>query len=104
MAQKHTPGPWLKNITKRFIEMDGLAITDSKSRLICTVSHNLAEIGLDEYVANANVVYAAPDLLEALEELRTVYLFNQSKTQAKNNHINETLLKVDAAIKKAKNE
>ena len=43
-------------------------------------------------------------LIEALKELREKYLFNQTKAQAKNNHIDETLQKVELAINNAENK
>lgn len=66
---KHTKAPWLMNTTKRFMDNKGLAITDSDSILICEVSHNLAELSISEYKANAKLITTAPDLLEMLNSL-----------------------------------
>jgi hypothetical protein len=46
-----------------------------------------------------NLEESKNNLLEALIELRKKYLFNQSKTQAKNNHLDETLIKVENEIR-----
>jgi len=61
-----TPGPWLLNTTKKFIERlpNMLCVTDQKDRVICGVSHDLTEVSIDEYTANACLIQAAPDLLE----------------------------------------
>ena len=66
---KHTKAPWFMNTTKRFMDNKGLAITDEKNRLICEVSHDLAELTLTEYKANAKLILAAPDLLRNLNSL-----------------------------------
>ncbi len=57
MTAKHTPGPW---------EVDHDAIYCAESGDI------IAEIDFarDEYSANARLIAASPDLLEALEEAR----------------------------------
>ena len=60
---KHTKAPWLMNTTKRFMDNKGLAITDSDSILICEVSHDLSQLSIREYEANAKLIVAAPDLL-----------------------------------------
>ena len=41
---------------------------------------------------------ASPQLFNALMELRITYLFNQTKGQRKNNHLNETLQQVNNAL------
>lgn len=65
---KHTKAPWLMNTTKRFMDNKGLAITDSDSILICEVSHDLGQLSLKEYEANAKLIVAAPEMLEAMQE------------------------------------
>lgn len=62
----HTQGNWTMNVTEKFMNNEGLAITDLKGKLICNVSHDLTELKLNEYVANAKLIRAAPELLEAL--------------------------------------
>lgn len=70
MEKKHTPGPWVMNIKDKFVELkNGLAITDLNDLLVCTVSHNLEEISMREYLANASLITAAPALLAAVELL-----------------------------------
>jgi len=67
MKTEFTKGKWFMNTTHKFIDNKGLAITDSKNRLICEVSHDLTELTLGEYQANAKLIAAAPDLLKACE-------------------------------------
>jgi hypothetical protein len=66
MKTKHTKGPWLMNITKKFMTNKGLAITDTKDKLICEVSHDLSQLSIGEYETNAKLIAVAPELLETL--------------------------------------
>lgn len=72
MKTKHTPSPWLMNVTKKYIDNKGLAITDSKGRLVCEVMHDLTQLDIVEYEANAKLIVAAPDLFEALNDLLSI--------------------------------
>ena len=73
MNTKHTPAPWLMNVKDKFCNGDFLFITDINDRVICKVSHDLTEVNIDEYSANAKVIAAAPELLEALQNLLKNY-------------------------------
>jgi hypothetical protein len=55
------------NVKDKFSYEDWLYITDDKDRVICKVSHNLVELHVEEYAANAKLIAAAPELLEALK-------------------------------------
>lgn len=59
----HTPGPWLAN--------QGTIETDHPHRTWRVVAHACGEeSGLEsEQVANARLIAAAPDLLDALEQI-----------------------------------
>lgn len=83
MEAKHTPGPW--NVA--FGE-DGLVI-DAPESGICTVDSPLSE-----RAANAKLIAAAPDLLEALNTLLYVDPVNHYGLM-------EAESKAIAAIKKA---
>lgn len=63
MTTKHTPGPWTvsDNHGKRYIEPVG---DNAPVAMICR-GHD------DAYSANANLIAAAPELLEALEDCQT---------------------------------
>ena len=71
MKQKHTAGQWLMNTTKKFMAepylSKGLTITSDKGIVIAFVDHALVDKHVDEYVANAKLIVAAPDLLNALQ-------------------------------------
>jgi hypothetical protein len=58
-ATKHTPGPW--------VAIDHEIFADNQSRNIADVWISFANIEDEEAKANARLIAAAPDLLEALE-------------------------------------
>jgi hypothetical protein len=75
---KHTPGPW--EIERPF-EEDGLYVSSESTALICEVMEhsghgtplqNEEAEEMDE--ANARLIAAAPDLLEALQYLHGIVL------------------------------
>lgn len=61
MNTKHTPGEWI--IKKRFA---GVAIY-VENKIVCSV------YGTDQQEANAKLIAAAPELLEALKDLVNAY-------------------------------
>ncbi len=67
ITPKITEAPWLMNCTNKYVESEaGLAITNANGVLVAYVSHDLSDKTLEEYLANANVITAAPLLLDAL--------------------------------------
>lgn len=82
----HTPGPWIRMGVN-------VRTNDSTIRFVQSI-----EVGKhpDEVIANANLVAAAPDLLEALELARE-YLITIAHDE---NHV--VLQKIKEAIAKAK--
>ncbi len=93
----HTPGPW---------QNAQLIIEGCNGRLsICDVHDHssTSEVHtLDEAEANAHLIAAAPEMLEALEQIRTLTAYMNASgcgsTLAKLEHL------ADAAIRKAKGE
>lgn len=64
---KYTPGPWLFDEESEAITTHN-RITSGKTR-IATVTLGWAEPFESEQIANARLIAAAPDLLEALQAL-----------------------------------
>jgi hypothetical protein len=60
MESKHTPAPW-----QCYTKGSDIYIEDSKSNGIANIRRNF-ELPFNEKMANARVISAAPDLLEAL--------------------------------------
>ena len=68
MSEKYTPGPWNANFTRFSRWVVGFHITDPKHgslRPIC----EMGAMNPDEIAANARLIAAAPELLEALQAL-----------------------------------
>jgi len=69
MTSKHTPGPWAMDEDKYGEEIDVYPLKDGPPPMgrwaeICTVKDYESQ---DEMRANARLIAAAPDLLEALK-------------------------------------
>lgn len=64
---KHTPGPWDYGWE---IQPNGCPTVGHKGLMVCMVAHSAKDPDQKETaLANANLIAAAPDLLEALENL-----------------------------------
>lgn len=66
MSAKHTPGPWLQWADTNIIIRLHSGAPRSEDLRICEVSTNTRH---DEGAANARLIAAAPELLEALQKL-----------------------------------
>lgn len=71
--QRHTPGPWRAQRNNAFWEIapaEGAGVGDVPFRIgdVCASAPDLPDGGLQE--ANARLIAAAPELLEALTEIR----------------------------------
>lgn len=65
---KHTPGPWLVDRDPRIGMAWNNHIVDQHGNAVCFMAHsNGRDTERDE--ANASLIAAAPDLLEALQEV-----------------------------------
>lgn len=72
---KHTPGPWMVDRTVALgaygVWTDPQGEADHKMRMVCSVyGMNELDLPREERDANALLMAAAPDLLEALEGMK----------------------------------
>jgi len=67
MEKKHTPGPWK---TQTHISLDRLEIRDANGRRIAECAMDFP-MSAKTHDANASLIAAAPELLEALQEIVT---------------------------------
>jgi hypothetical protein len=65
MKTQHTPGPWHRDATEQTFHTKGLNLRAPDGSSIAALFGSKS----DECIANANLIAAAPDLLEALEYL-----------------------------------
>lgn len=101
-ATKHTPGPWTvehDGPSLAFVTAKAETITGAKWGIVCSVTSDF-----EHGEANARLIAAAPELLEALEWARD-HLNNLEHSEGGLNpgeeHVREKVL---AAIAKAKGE
>ena len=86
----HTPGPWIRGARL----LDVCAGASVVATVACASSHPATE---EQAHANARLIAAAPDLLEAL--MRLVYTY-----QPRDDYEKQSLVIARAAIRKAKGE
>lgn len=99
MTTKHTPGPWEVSSGDNYEvrsplmpkEFPHLFKNDSTGDFVAYIGNHADDFGW----ANANLIAAAPDLLEALEKLLDVY-------DAFDMPIGPTVILARAAVEKAK--
>lgn len=101
---KHTPGPWF---TCEYGGVNGRGI-----EIGCDMTrdgfHKIAKIEMTKYSkdewGNANLIAAAPDLLEALECLKREVILSDVDMAYIDTHFKPWLEKARAAIAKARGE
>lgn len=112
---KHSPGPWLHSGTESSVNFTEVQLADGtrKGRLATSVCHHsrpgfpMIRVGATsddpvEVVANARLIAAAPDLLEALKAARENIWNNWRPNTASSMSRRDVLIrKLDAAIAKA---
>lgn len=103
METKHTPGPW-KVLPQG--DANAYVILTNDKRWVIAFSQN-GEIWMPEQAANAKLIEAAPDLLEAIKELLGYEGYTRKGIAkewlkgASFEKFGDTLRKVEAAIEKA---
>lgn len=94
---KHTKGEWYQEINKlKELDQESLIIRTKEGRVMCSVSTSV-DISEEDY-ANAKLISAAPELLEALVMFREFALTSVIPSRKDTIELKE---KVEAAIKKA---
>ncbi|MDX9747441.1 MAG: hypothetical protein RBT57_02970 [Paludibacter sp.] len=93
MKTTHTPGPWKTNYSERYPEYD--FVTGKNGEIICQF-FSKSEEDYSNKEANAKLIAAAPELLEALRELHDLLEENLPTWYLGLHHI-----KANIAIKKA---
>lgn len=89
----HTPGPWkVKTYKGEPLRPTTFEVHNHAGLLICSVN-----IGMSDVVTNSNLIAAAPELLEALEDLIRIV-----KPGDKSGWYNSEWIKAEKAIKKSK--
>ena len=90
MSTKHTPGPWHVGKGSKCVVYDaeGWAVADA---VTCHNRHNAID-------ANARLIAAAPDLLDALRRLCAVAVWDEDTDRAE---FDAAISGADAAIAKA---
>ena len=106
---KHTKGPWRVCVDDTGGQYSGWPSIAASEELDTTVIHRAGfhhefwdwHPGLPEALANAHLIAAAPDLLEALEDARAQLEAYEEETGS-GEYFNDT--RINAAIAKAKGE
>jgi len=92
---KHTPGPWKLDDVSDFIRGPrGVYIAE-----LCDANSDRVQVHGPRFEANARLIAAAPDLLEALEHISRELPENEFIKHSK-----DAIRKVKDAIRKAKGE
>lgn len=99
----HTPGPWIFNTT---YDSDGGNVTDKSGRYIaccdgCDIPGTSGEVSVAEAKANAQLIAAAPDLLEALVYARDEIAMRVEEDGGNAYSVKKACRKIDEAIAKA---
>ncbi len=108
---KHTPGPWRFSDNTKWWKTNPFSVTVPKKGVHGTAVANIparATISMEEAQANARLIAAAPDLLEALDSLAryadTCELFIKETHPGKAAALRERVTNARAAIAKATGE
>lgn len=103
MSAKHTPGPWITNEADHDAPYQDIKIKAGKHHTVCTVWIDDAPVhdfnALQE--ANARLIAAAPDLLEAAKQVLAWYEAEDGHSKVDFYERVEMCRKSEAAIRAA---
>lgn len=102
---KHTPGPWIVTDSGVFDRCGRIIVPEIKAHDVKDAAFSSGAVLKaqdDGGESNANLIAAAPDLLEALEGLLTAV--SEHYTEDLNMDVVEAIIPARAAIKRAKGE
>ncbi|MGN8346324.1 hypothetical protein ACLEJQ_22245 [Pseudomonas sp. SMV71] len=102
---KHTPGPWVRCSTAPKIIMSGSFIDGHQGYMVGSVTGNDNSgyyASEQEAEANAKLIAAAPDLLEALEYLKRELILSDVDLDYIESHFRPWLNKAESAVAKAR--
>lgn len=103
---KHTPGPWKIEIERVNDIITVHRVMSEKGRLVATIyqgdSKETGSLRLSSELRNAQLIAAAPDMLEALETLTAIVGLTAIKYENQKEVLQEAYNIAIAAIKKAK--
>lgn len=105
----HTPGPWTLETVQTSVgwchKVGPFPWRDGKQNHACVYDdYASGHFGTPELIANARLIAAAPELLEALERLKCEIILSDVDMDYIESHFRPWLSKADAAIAKAKGE
>ena len=95
MNTKHTPGPWKVKHSETKDSFNVIGTIPGRLYKVCRCPYLRQEWDKKEAEANAKLIAAAPELLEALQELVKLYPHFFPELA------NENIIKAKAAIQKA---
>lgn len=98
---KHTPGPWFVDHESPFLVRAG---DDIDGRHIAHIGPANYTPRFDVDEPNAKLIAAAPDLLEALEELKCELILSDVDMDYIESHFRKALNKARSAIDRARGE
>ena len=99
---KHTPGPWAVVTDDTAAQVKGFPCIHSDNYIVVGVEGMYGDIETD--YANARLIAAAPDLLEALERLATFEAFTFEEWGDDNPEVTARVEYARAAIAKARGQ
>lgn len=99
---KHTPGPW--HIPSHLSGADGIGPKDGYEIITCCCCGSIGGDSKEQEIANARLIVAAPELLEALENLVLQIQDHNYGIKSPAQYETNAFVAARAAIAKAKGE